>query len=422
MRSKYLIRPLSHGMDSSAPSLHLGTTFSPVIKNVKIYQNSIEKRWGYTSDRTLAQKPLGIILFQTTAGDRYTVYLTETDACKKETGVGETFSYITETHTTGTIAGITADLVTGIGTGWSAGGIAAGDQFILDSDHSAKAEPDVHWATVKTVWNDTTITLTSAYTGAYASGTYKIRKIYTVPANERWSCAVVDDNLCFSNGNTAVQIWTGAGYSTPLNATYADGARYILQFANRLLLADTKDSGIRLPNRIAWSKEGDPTNWTDTTSGANDFVDTDDFIMGMSQSGPTLVIYKINSIVLGNRTGTATAPIALPTTIPGVGCVAPYSIASAVGFNAWLGQEDFYVLNGNQVEPIGEKMRYKFYDVVDRTEAKKTWAFVNPQENEILWFAETSGGQVAFVWDYKTNEWSLYEFADSIAAAGRGAI
>ncbi|MCK7503191.1 MAG: hypothetical protein MZV70_03220 [Desulfobacterales bacterium] len=53
--------------------------------------------------------PLAIILYQQADGDRYTIYLTETDACLKCTGAGETFSYITDTYTTGTITSVDGD-------------------------------------------------------------------------------------------------------------------------------------------------------------------------------------------------------------------------------------------------------------------------------------------------------------------------
>lgn len=422
MRSKYLIRPLSHGIDSSSPSLHLGATFSPVTKNCKVDQNSIKKRWGYSSDRDVATEVKNIILYQQADGDRYTVYLTGADACEKKTGTSETFSYITETYTTGSVTGVSGTAVTGSLGEWVTGEIAAGDQFILDDDHSANIEPDAHWATVASVGDADSITLSGAYAGSAVIGTYKIRKVYTTPTGERWSWAVVDDKLCFGNGNTAVQYWTGSGYASALNSTYADGARYMTAFANRLIIGDCKSSSVRNPNLVMWSKEGDPTDWTDSTAGSNEFIDTEDYIMGLSTAGDYLVVYKLNSLVLGSRTGISTAPIEFSKSRPGVGCVAPYSIVSAVGVNFWLGQDDFYVLDGDYPRAIGEKSRYRFYDVVDPTEAKNTWGFVNHQENEIHWFADTSAGQVAFVYDYKTQEWYLDDFAARISAAGKGAI
>ncbi|MCK7503190.1 MAG: hypothetical protein MZV70_03215 [Desulfobacterales bacterium] len=193
----------------------------------------------------------------------------------------------------------------------------------------------------------------------------------------------------------------------------------MVPYANRLVIADYKVSSVRNPNLMAWSKEGDPTDWTDSTAGTNEFIDTEDYIMGLGVTGSSIIVYKRDSIVIGGRTGIATAPIELPTTRR-PGTVAPYSIAAVAGTNFWLGEEDFYALDGDYPRAIGEKMRYRFYDVVDPTEAKNTWSFVNSQEGEIMWFANTSAGQVAFVYDYKTGEWYLDDFAATITAAGRG--
>jgi len=409
-------------MDSSSPSLHLGTTFSPITKNNKVDQNSVKKRWGYsTSERDLGAEPGAIILYQLANGDRHTVYLTATDACLKKTGAGETFQYITETYTTGTASVSGAALTGAGGAAWQTAGIAAGDQFIFDDDHSANVEPDEHWATVGSVDGETDITLSAAYGGAETTGTYKIRKVYSVPTGERWVWAVADDKLYIANGDIRVQYWAGSGYFADLNATYADGARYIITYANRLVLADTKDSSVRNPNLIMWSKEGDPSDWTDNTAGTNTFVDTEDYIMGLGEVAESLIVYKQHGIVLGDRTGISTAPIEFPKTRT-PGCVAPYSIVTAAGTNFWLGHDDFYALNGDYPVAIGERMRYRFYDVVDPTEAKNTWGFVNEQEGEITWFANTSGGQVGFVYDWKTKEWGNNDYAATITAAGKGAV
>jgi hypothetical protein len=88
----------------------------------------------------------------------------------------------------------------------------------------------------------------------------------------------------------------------------------------------------------------------------------------------------------------------------------------------FLGKDDFYMVNGDYPQPIGENMRYKFYDIVGETEAQNTWGFSNPLENEIIWIASTSEGKYAFVWDYKNKEWYLYSFAHDITGAGQGAI
>lgn len=245
---------------------------------------------------------------------------------------------------------------------------------------------------------------------------------YTVPDGDRWSYAIVDDKLCFTNGNTNVQYWTGTGNVANLDTTYATKARFCIEFANRLWLADYYDAGIRNPMGLRGSKEGDPTNWTDSTAQDYEFVETDDFITGLGKCGNQIVVYKRESFYIGTKTAQPTDPLVFDIQRKGIGCIAPWSILEVLGTNVFLGRDDFYMIDGDYAKPIGENMRHKFYDIVERTEAEKTWGFVNHWQHECRWFANTSEGQYAFIWDYKTNEWYLDQFPTKITAAGTGAV
>jgi len=98
MGKKYTIR-LNKGLDYTSPALYAppGSMLYP-SKNVRIDQNSAKKRWGYHT----AHKSMGagidvqhIIDYQLktgTAATRHTLYLIDTDLCKKETGGSNTFS------------------------------------------------------------------------------------------------------------------------------------------------------------------------------------------------------------------------------------------------------------------------------------------------------------------------------------------
>lgn len=427
MRQKYVVRPLSSGMLTDIPSVYLPGSYSPSELNIRIKQSSIQKRPGYTLDRTLNAAILGIVLYQQSDGDRYTLYLTETDLARREsTG---TYSFKTETYTTGSVTNITGATVTGNATGWDTSGIAAGDKFILDADHTAASELDAQWAQVLTVDGATQITLTATYGGTTGAlppdSTYKARKPYTVPANERWAWAIVDDNFYFSNGNTDVQKWTGAGYASAVDSTNAKQARHCIEYADRLVLADLWNvgAGARDPYLIQWSKNLDPTNWVDSTAGSAAFLDTDDMITGLGKVGANLVVYKRDNIIIGNRTGTATSPIEFPVTRRGKGCVAPYSILEILGTNVFLGRDDFYMIDGDYPRPLSkEKMRWKFFDIVSTTQAERTWAGHNSILSEAYWVTDTDDGRSCFVWNYLNDEWYMYMFTDEMLAFGRGEV
>jgi len=423
MYERYFIRPLKDGLVQDIPSLYSRPTeLEWPAKNFRIDQNSVKKRQGYSEDRNLGSEVAvqAITLFQISTGTRHTIYLTDTNACKREsTG---TWSYITETYTTGAITGISGAVVTGdADVDWAMGTVpAAGDFFIMDTDHSSTGEPDADWAEIKTVDSDTQITLVNTYYGATSSGDYTIRKVYSVPANERWTYAVVDDKFCFTNGNVNVQYYDGAT-TGELDATEAKKARFCLAYANRLVLADFYTSTTRYPFSIKWSKEGDPTDWTDNTAGSTDFIETTDYITNLGKVGPNIIAYRRNSYKVGHRTADYKNPILFPQTVTGIGLTASYSLVHARGSNVFLGRDDFYRIDSSEPIPIGKEIRHKFFSVVGETEIENTYGYSNTLQNEVRWFAtDINGNRICVVWNYKEDKWYYYDYNDVMVSGGRG--
>ncbi len=421
-RISYVFRPLEHVLDASAPDLNVMHQFAvyPPL-NVRLRRRSIQKRWGYSTtyrDLGAGKEVQAVGIYQLKNGTRNTMYLTNTDLCFKETASGKTWSYKTDTYTTGTVTDITGTTVTGNSTLWNTNA-AAGDFFIMDSDHTTNVEHDSDWVEIASITDDTHLELVSNYT---KNGTgYKIRKVYTTPDNEVWFWVTIDDKFIFGNGNTNVQYWDGSNYATDLDSTTAIKARYGIEFANRLVIADFGTT--RDPVGIAWSKEGDPTDLTtDNTAGEAQLLDTTGYITGLGKSYSTIIVYKRESIVFGHRSGDAFFPLLFPRFQEGVGCIAPRSIVPFVSFNAFLGRDDFYMIEGENITSIGEKVREKFFEITEQTEAENTRGFLNEDETQILWFVDTSDGRVVFGWDYKRREWTVDKFADTITTLGTGAL
>jgi len=246
--------------------------------------------------------------------------------------------------------------------------------------------------------------------------------IYSVPSNERWTYAMVGDKFCFGNGDVPVQYYAGSGYAADLDATNANKARYMIEYADRLVIADYGTT--RDPVGIAWSKNGDPTDWTDSTAGSTQLLQTSDFITGLGKVGASLFVYKTDSIVIGNRTGNAEAPIEFSRYMPGIGMPAPYSLIEFMGTNAFVGRNDFYVIEGGMPIPLDSlgRMRIKFFDIVGETEIKEVCGFHNNLSNELIWISNTDDGRLAFAYNYKVREWNIYEYTDSILSIGKGEV
>jgi hypothetical protein len=412
----------------SAPSLNqdLGHADWPA-QNFKISQKSVKKRYGYLEDRDLEVEVQDIVYYKQSDGDIYTLYLTPKDIMKRETAAGGTWRYITKEHIEATIDSISGDTVTGSGTDWDDGSDltapAAGDYFAIDTDIDADSEPDVHWSEIKSITNDTTLVLVDAYLGAGSSGAYTIRKQYAVPDGERWSWAAVNDYMYFANGGDYVQVYTaaGAGKCTDLDTTNAVQARYVIEYANRLILADY--GATREATSVKWSKEGDPSDWTDSTAGSNTFLQSDEYITGLGKVGGSLVVYQRDSLTFGQRTGIATAPIKFGNTKPGVGCIAPYSIVDVRGSNVFFGRDDVYILDGESPYPVGGKIRDKLFSVATPPELEKAFGYNNTLQSEIRWFVtDKDNRRLCFVWNYKLNEWYYFNYAHAMSSGGKGGV
>ena len=420
------IKPLAYIYDlSQAPLNASPLTAQWPSMNVMVSSNRVERRWDHEVYRTFDDLDTiqHIPIFRTSSGTYYQLVLTETDLAKIMGGDGETYQYLTDTWAAGAVTDITTTVVTGNAfCQWlDSSGLAAGDKFIMDDDHSTAVEPDTHWATIASIDSNTQITLTANYGGAATSGSYKARKIHSVPSGERWQYASVNGKFCFVNGNVQGQYWDGdLTYATDIDTTYCNLARYCTSYANRLVIADVydPDTAARNPWKVRWSKEGDPTDWTDSTAGFNDFIDTEEPIVGLGVAGPHIIVFKKNSYYIGERTGDFASALAFPSNKRGIGLVAPASLVHVAGTVAWLGISDFYFLNGDQAESIGHPIRSKFFDLVADDELKNVFGINNARYNEILWVANTSVGQYVFVYNWKEKVWTTYQFSNNITGLG----
>ena len=410
--------------------------------NVVQDHGRVRKRCGYKADLTTVSEVdvQGVYVYQRRDGSRETVILSEEDVMVRKTGTDETFKYFTpRTAYTGTaqvdeIDAATKLVVTFEGAATlEADGIEAGDYFILDEDWAdANKEPDASWRKIASVDSETQLTLEAAYEKAVTANGGKdatIRTVYTgMPTGGRWVVAVCDDTFCFSHGGVNVQKIAPAGtVATDLDTTYAVKARYMLTYANRLFLADLyiKPNGdaVREPWSIQWSKEGDVTDWTDSTAGTADFLDSQDVITGLGRVGNKIIIYKKDSFHVGHRTGVATAAIAVPTHRRGAGLWAPYSLIHVEGTNAYQGREDFYIIEGDVPKSIGAPIRDRFFDEVPEGALVDTWGCWDGGRNRCLWFSGTKSlGQVAWIWDYKEDAWTTFKFYHEITGAGMGGV
>ena len=223
-----------------------------------------------------------------------------------------------------------------------------------------------------------------------------------------------------------VQYWDGTdpesagNFADDLDATNASQARYCLSYTNRLILADIydNDTSARNPWRLRTSANGDPSDFTDSTAVDIDFVENQEPICGLGISGGQLIVYKKAMYYVGYPTGTAEDPLTFPKAMPGIGLYAPYSLVQCLGVSAWMGIDDFYMLNGDTATSIGASIRHHFFSIMSDDQKARVLGFNAPKYNEIIWVAETSEGPVNLAWNYKENAWFMYTFDEALTSLG----
>jgi hypothetical protein len=433
----FAVRPLGHMLELNHAQLNAPDLAAQwPSKNVDVSATRIVGRWDHVTALTLpeSQTIKAIPLLRSNTGGNTALLLTDTDLIKVEESPTGAWSYLTERFTAGLIRSVTRTgtgpyiTVTGETGAWVSSGIGAGDQFILDVDHVDPLDEsgETHWATVASVdAPGTIITLSDEYTGTTGSfgatgATYKVRKVYSVPTGERWAWCVVNGKLCFGNGNVNVQYWDPAtSAAVELNATYAQKARYMVAYDERLWLADMTVSGQRNPWFIRWSAITDPTDFTGSSAGWKAFLDTQEPLTGLGVVGGLLFVYKKTMYHIGRKTGTATAPVSWPQDRRGAGVYSPYSLVHALGTNYFVGVDNIYRIDGDQAIPIGEPVRRVFFSLPSDAELTKVFGDVSLRFNQIMW-AMTDGDGVQWLWtfNYIENSWSVSTFDKVVTGLG----
>lgn len=188
-------------------------------------------------------------------------------------------------------------------------------------------------------------------------------------ATDRVYHTAMQDRLVVANKVDKLKSWNGLDGS-PIEDLSDDApiAWFITPIGNRLMAARITLGGENDPYGVAWSADGNITNWTSASIGAGKGTlepeirgAGPDFIMGLSAVETAAVLLRQRSIVLGVRTGIGAAPFRFTTVVFGLGTEAPYTVANtghAIGV-IFLGNDlNVYLFDTRSAPvPIGDPIR-----------------------------------------------------------------
>lgn len=318
-----------------------------------------------------------------------------------------------------------AGLVRGDGTYVGPAGIDAPTVAPTIADGAAGAIPAAAFKAVYTFYNANTnmesnpspVSNTLAHAGATTINWTGIavstnvqvtsRRIYrTLPdqSGEYFLVAEIANNTAtvFTGDNVLAQDLDGAVSQS--NGTPPTGLQFGAVWKERLCASDGKD--------LFHSQDG-LIEAFDPLAVIPVFPDDGHEIRALHAYGDRLVIGKTNKIHY--LVGSDPSNFALLTLSDKHGCVAHHSMQSAEGQLFWLGNDNIYRSDGNNVIGIASVKLRDIINGLDEAAAREAMADVFPT---LGWYVLTIPGYTQLIYNYRTDVWTTVPTAETIQAIG----
>lgn len=193
-------------------------------------------------------------------------------------------------------------------------------------------------------------------------------------------------------------------------------AKCILPYNNMLILGGTTENGNDYPQRIRTSQIGNITKFKNNEDGSGecfvgDLTDGVDWIVRLLPYKNYLVAYKERSIQILNYVGGSIVFDKWPA-IVGTGLLAPRAVIDLGDEHLFLGPDNFYSFNFQEVLVAGDDIAEDFFRLLDPSKADLTTSFVVEEKSE-AWFvfvsinSTTGYHDMAVVYNYETKKWSF---------------
>lgn len=221
--------------------------------------------------------------------------------------------------------------------------------------------------------------------------------------------------LYLSNGVTTSTVtemirWTGSGTATAFNSA-PGSARTLATYANRLILGNIYDGTAIRGLDVAWSADGDADTWAGVGTGEVSLIETPDFITKMLPLRGRLIIYKTDSIFIGQETGYSVVPIAFGLVTKDYGAIAGFSVAAGGGLHFFLGRDNVYAFDGTQPFAIGDDIR-RDLRLINQNALRQVFAMVDQNTSEYWLFVpegQKSYPTAAWIYNWQERHWNRWE-------------
>lgn len=272
------------------------------------------------------------------------------------------------------------------------------------------------------VWRNIVCCDTKIY--SYTNNFTSVQDITPTPASgsssmDTWTMGLIGGMPVISNGiNTP---WQWSNFANPMTAlTNAPFCGSMHIHGNRIIVGNISEAGYSYPARLRWSDILHPTTWARDlalASGKKDLVNPNtslegqDRIQAITNLGARLVVFSLRNIWFGTP---AEHPIiySFNSLDQDIGMIAPKAYVRTPGGIYFMGQEEFYLLSGEGVKPIGFNIRDSCFPVLNKAAINTVFSYYKMSTREVVFcvpIGTATTPNTAFVYQEETGAWSIWD-------------
>lgn len=217
----------------------------------------------------------------------------------------------------------------------------------------------------------------------------------------------------WSQGVDNIRQWDGLSFSNLVKVGTNIAARVLLAFNNRVIAIRPFFGGVDHITQIRWPANGDPNDWSGVGSGALEVVESSNapLVSGVVLGGRCFVMRE-KELIEVVATGSLTPVFETVTRIPGMGCLAAYSVAAGEYFAFWLGPDDVFQWDGSTLTAVGGDIYNTLIQLIDYEAPDTICGVVNTVDSE-YWLLLSTGD--VFIYDYRRDRWYRDTYANIVA-------
>jgi hypothetical protein len=234
--------------------------------------------------------------------------------------------------------------------------------------------------------------------------------------------------VIISNGEDPISYYFQGVLATLPGLPNGTTCRAMNVFHEQLILLNTTENGMDLPQQVRASDQGDPTGWTPGQNGIAaiyPLVDTEDFILAANLLGPWMIIYRETTIMRCTYLGLPNQTLFFEYMIYGEGIQSQGSVAELGETHFIVGTQNIYTYDGGYaLVPVGNNVFARLLSAKGElnAQAKQTifTQYVGENDEVLLFYpagTQTLPGSVLRC-SLEKNAWYHRTFPDTFVSAG----